>query len=47
LSLASGDPEQLRRALPCDRPATAVVIFAEISGEVGGENADIWKLTEW
>ncbi|MFN8487208.1 MAG: AAA family ATPase [Caldilineaceae bacterium] len=25
----------------------AVVIFAEIGGEVGGENADIWKLTEW
>ena len=25
----------------------AVVIFAEIGGEVGRENADIWKLTEW
>ena len=25
----------------------AVVIFAEIGGEVGGENAEIWMLREW
>jgi hypothetical protein len=25
----------------------AVVIFAEIGGEAGGENAEIWMLREW